>query len=121
MNALGTLPADAFDLGQALDRGVHQLVDVGEFRRQQLGNMLTHMTNAKAGQHAGQAAFLAGGDAVQQVFGGLFSHALQIDKLVECQTVDVRDRAHQPRIDKLLDKSGAKSFDVHGVAVREKA
>ena len=76
---------------------VEQAVDAAELLGQQVGDGLADVGNGQPGQQPGQAALLAGLDAVQQVLARLFAHAFQLQQLFELQVIQVRHAVHQAR------------------------
>src|ERR1700722_12082328 len=72
--------------------------------------------HANGVDQASESGFLAGGDFVEKILGGLFGHAIEIGEGFEIQAVKVGEILDQFFLEKLNDDLIAEAVNIHGVA-----
>ena len=101
-------------------RRIGELVQRQELLGKLVGHAVGDHRHADAGKQSGQAAVLAGGNAIEQVLGRHLAHASQEpDSSFIVESVKVGQRFDEVGIDELLDKLFAKPVDVHRLAASE--
>ena len=80
-----------------------------------LGSLLSHLTDAQAVDQFGKIVFLGTLNRLHQIFRGLLTHPLQIDKLCGRKAVKVRHISDQAGIHQLLHQTGPQPLNIHGI------
>ena len=104
-----------------LEAGVQEAIHGAEMLREVLGGAHADVQDAQAGEDARQAAVFGGGDAFDDILGGLFAHALEVEELFFFEAVEIRDGFDQATLEKLLNEGRANFGDVHLVAAGPEA
>ena len=115
-HALGDDLAHVLALGQLVHAGGEHVVEGGEAAAQGLGHARADVQDAQPEQQPPQVALLAGGDAVEEVPGGLLAHAFEARHLGQLERIEVRHVAHEAALDELAHEDFAAAFDVHRAA-----
>ena len=82
---------------------------------QDLGRLLSHLSDTKGEQETGKVVLLGTLNSVDQVFRGLWSQSLQFGNFIDPQGVKVSRRLQQTGVYQTLHHGRSQPFNIHGI------